>query len=74
MTQIDPTINLTRANTCAINKGVLDKKGYPTRCPVRIFVDNSLLLAIGHRLIKMALAALIEAIFVIKGKPDTAIR
>ena len=42
--------------------------------PARIFVDDSLLLAIGCCLTEMAIAALIEAIFVIMGKPDTAIR
>jgi hypothetical protein len=71
---IDPMIKLTRATACPINLGVLDKKGVTKKRPVRIFVDNSLLLAIGCCLMEMALAALIEAIFVIMGKPDAAIR
>jgi hypothetical protein len=71
---IDPTIKLTQATACAINTGVLGEKGEATQRPARIFVDDSLLLAIGCRLMELALAALIEAIFVIMGKPDAAIR
>jgi hypothetical protein len=71
---IDPTIKLTQATACAINTGVLDKNGATKKWPARIFAENSLLLAIGCRLMEMALASLIEAIFVIMGKPDTAIR
>ena len=44
---IDPTIKLTSATACAVNKGVLDKKGVAKVCLARIFVDDSLLLAIG---------------------------
>ena len=69
----DPTIKLTRATACAVNKDVLDKKGVAKICQSRIFVDDYLLLAIGQRIMVMALAALIEAIFVIMGEPDAAI-
>jgi len=71
---IDPSIELTKEVACSINKGVLDDQGVAQPHPARIFVDNSLLLAISHWLMKMALAALIEAIFVVMGEPDTAIR
>ena len=71
---IDPTIKLTRATACKINTGVLEKEGAAKKRPARIFVKNSLLLAIGCHLMEMALTALIEAIFVIMGKPDAAIR
>ena len=40
----------------------------------RIFVNNSLLLAIRWQIMEMDVASLIEAIFVIMGKADTAIR
>ena len=70
----NPTIKLTQATACAINTGVMDKNGAATKRPARIFVDNSLLLEIGLRLMEMALASLIEAIFVIMVKPDAAIR
>ena len=71
---IDPWVELTRAVACAINQGVLDKKGVTRPRPARIFVDDSLLLAVGQMLMMMALAALIEAIFVVMGEPDTDIR
>ena len=71
---IDPTVKLMRATACAVNRGILDKKGVAKLFPARIFVDNSLLLEICRRLMQMALTALIEAIFVIMGNPDTAIR
>ena len=72
--EIDPLVKLTKAFACSINKGVLGKRGVEQPRPARIFVDNSLLLAISQLLMKMALAALIEAIFVVLGEPDTAIR
>ena len=71
---IYPSVDLTRAVACAINQGVLDNQGVARPRPARIFFDNSLLLAISQMLIMMALAALIEAIFVVMGEPDTAIR
>ena len=71
---INPTIKLTRVAACAINAGVLDKTGAPKKWPARIFVDDSMLLAIGRHLMDMALAVLIKAIFVIMGKPETTIR
>jgi len=70
---IDPSVELTRAFACAINQGVLDDQGVAQQRPERIFVDNSLLLAISRLLMKMALATLIEAIFVVMGDPDTVI-
>ena len=71
---IDPSVELTRAVACAINQGVLDDQGVAQPCPARIFIDNSLLLAISRLIMMMALAALIKAIFVVMGEPDTAIR
>ena len=71
---IDPRVKLTRAVACAINQGVLYKKGVARPHPARIFVDNSLLLAVSRMLMMMAFAALIEAIFVVMGEPDTDIR
>jgi len=70
---VDPTIKLVRATACAINTGVLDEKGVAKVSPARIFVNKSLLLAICWKKMEMALAALIEAIFVIMGESDTAL-
>jgi hypothetical protein len=71
---IDPSVVLTKAVACAINQGVLDDKGVARPRPARIFVDDSLLLAISKGIMMMSLAALIEAIFVVMGVPDTSIR
>ena len=72
--KIDPSAKLTKAIACPINKGILDKKGVVQPRLARICVNDSLLLAISRLLMTMAHAALIEAIFVVMGKPDTAIR
>ena len=69
----DPLVVLTKAVACAINQGVLDDTGVARPRPARIFVDNSLLLAISRWIMLMALAALIEEIFDVMGEPDTAI-
>jgi hypothetical protein len=71
---IDPSVVLTKAVACAITQGVLDGTGVARPRPARIFVDDSLLLAISRWLMMMALAALIEAIFVVMGEPNTAIQ
>jgi hypothetical protein len=70
---IDLSIDLTKAVACSIKKGVLDNQRVAQPRPARIFVDDCLLLAISQLLMKMALAALIEAIIVVLGEPDMAI-
>ncbi len=42
--------------------------------PARIYIDDALVLALSKCHMKQVLAALIEAIFVIMGKPDTRVR
>jgi hypothetical protein len=69
----DPSVALTKAVACAINQGVLDDTGAARPLPARIFVDDSLLLATSRWTMMMNLAALIEAIFVVMGEPDTSI-
>ena len=71
--EIDPSVKLTKAIACSINKGVLDKRGVAQPPPARIFVNDSLMLLISRLLMTMALAALIEEILFVMGKPDTAI-
>ena len=71
---IYPLVVLTKAVACAINQGVLSNTGVARPRPERIFVDDSLLLAISRWIMLMALAALIKAIFVVMGEPDTSIR
>jgi hypothetical protein len=71
---IDPLVELTRAVACTINQGFLDDQGVAQPRLARIFVNDSLLLADSRMLMMMALAALIEAIFIVMGEPDTEIR
>ncbi len=65
----DPTTEITPAFPCVINKGTLD-----ARLPARIYVDDALLLGLSRRQMELKLAALIKAIFVIMGTPDTTVR
>ena len=64
----DPTAKITRAFPCLINTGILE-----THLPARIYVDDALMLALSRRHMELILAALIEAIFVIMGTPDTTV-
>jgi hypothetical protein len=65
----DPTAKITQAFPCLINTGTLD-----AHLPARIYVHDALLLGLLRRKMDLKLAALIEAIFVIMGKPDTTVR
>jgi hypothetical protein len=65
----DQTAKITQAFPCLINTGILD-----AHLPARIYVDDALLLALSRRHMELVLAALIEAIFVIMGAPDTTVR
>ncbi len=44
------------------------------KLPARIYIDDALVLALSKCHMKQVFAALIEAIFVIMGKPDTRVR
>jgi hypothetical protein len=72
--EIDPSAELTSAFSCTINCGIMDDAKNRIDLPARIYVDNALMLAldIGH--MKMVLAAMIEAIFVVMGEPDVVVR
>ena len=65
----DQTAKITQAFSCLINTGILD-----AHLPARIYVDDALLLALSRRHMELVLAALIKAIFVIMGAPDTTVR
>ena len=64
----DQTAKITPAFPCLINTGTRD-----VHLPARIYVDDALLLGLSRRQMELKLAALIEAIFVIMGEPDTAV-
>ncbi len=67
----DPTALITQAVRCSINKGTFDAQGNRMKLPAIIYVDDALVLALSKCHMKQVLAALIKAIFVIMGKPDT---
>ena len=69
----DPTVSITQAIRCSINKGTFDAQGNRMKLPARIYVDDALVLALSKCHMKQVLTALIEAIFVIMGKPDTRV-
>ena len=73
----DPNAKITPDVPCLMNKGTLDYKGNRSKLPARMYVDDALMLALSNLgskcHMKLVLAALIEAIFVIMGKPDTAV-
>jgi hypothetical protein len=70
--EVDPSIKLTP--TCTINRGIIDDAGNRIDLPVLIYVDNALMLALDIEHIKRVLAARIEAIFVVMGEPNVAVR
>jgi hypothetical protein len=57
-----------------MNKGTLEAHGNRAKLPARIYVDDALMLALSRGHMEQMLAALIEAIFAIMGKPDTTVR
>ncbi len=63
-----------KAKACSINRGVLDLLGNPISRPVRMYVDNGLIAAIGRTAMEVSLAAVIEAIFAVMGEDNPAIR
>jgi hypothetical protein len=69
----DPTAKIIPAFPCSINKGTLEAHGNRAKLPARIYVDDALMLALSRGHIEQVLAALIEAIFAIMGKPDTTV-
>jgi hypothetical protein len=69
----DPAPDLARAIPCLINTGVLDNQGNRVPLPARIYVNDALTLATSKENMEQVLAALIEAIFVVMGTPDTSV-
>jgi hypothetical protein len=72
--EIDPSAELTPAFSCTINRGIMDDAGKRRDLPACIYVDDGLMLALNADHMKMVLAATIEAIFIVMGKPDVAVR
>jgi len=72
--EIDPSAELTPAFSCTINCGIMDDAGKRRDLPACIYVNNALMLALDANHMKMVLAATIEAIFIVMGEPDVAVR
>ncbi len=72
--ETNPTASITQVIPCLMNKGTLDAQGNRAKLPARIYVDDALVLALSKCHMMQVLAALIEAIFVIMGKPDTTVQ
>ena len=72
--EIDLTMKITPAIACAILCGLPENLKSKIRQKACIFVDDALMLALCPAHIEWMLAALIEAIFVVMGKPDTVLR
>ncbi len=71
---IDPNATKVQAFPCAINRGIIDKNGKRINFPARIYVDDALMHATSIEQMKMVLAAMIEAIFTVMGKPNDSVR
>ena len=72
--EIDPTVKITSAVACAIRRGLPAKLKSKIRQKACIFVDDALMLALCRSHMERVLGALIEAVFVVMGEPDTALR
>lgn len=64
---------LVAANPCSRNSGVLDSTGRPANTPLHTFVDDALMADTRDRIMR-AMAASIEALYIILGFPDTEVR
>ncbi len=71
---LDPAPDLAKVVPCLINTGVLNYQGMKVPLPLRIYVDDALILATSKESMEQVLASLIEAIFVVMGAPDTSVR
>ena len=70
----DPNVRLTPAVESNQTEGPSPNSTDTIQRPARIYVDDALLFALSVKKMKLALAALIEAIFTVMGEPDTEIR
>ncbi len=67
-------IELVQAFSCNINPGIKEKPGIITPLSANIYVDDILAAAAYKKYMERLHAAIIEAIFIVCGRPDTSIR
>ncbi len=72
--EIDPSTKLTPTFSCTINHGFIDDARNRIDFPASIYVSDPSMLALEVDHMKMVLTAMIEAIFVVMGKPNVAVR
>jgi hypothetical protein len=72
--EIDPSAKLTPTFSCTINPGIIDDAKNWIDLPASIYVDNALMLALDIDHMKIVLAAMVKAIFVVMGKPNVPVR
>ena len=70
----EPLQKPVRAVKCPLNPGVIEESGNQINHPSGIWVDDILIAAVGVEAMKMALAAVIEAIFVVLGPSNVEMR
>jgi hypothetical protein len=63
--EIDPSAQLTPAFSCTINRGIIDDARNWIDLPACIYVNDALMFALDVNHMKMVLAAMIKAIFVV---------
>ena len=63
----------TRAKECALNPGMLESPGNQISRPARIWVDDTLIVAVGVTAMNMV-TTVIESIFVVLGNPNLKYR
>ena len=71
---LDESRTLTRAASCEMNPGVVGPDGTIQNPRADMYVDDALLACVGRKRMELALAATIEAIFVVMGRPKPSIR
>jgi hypothetical protein len=69
----NPHVLITHAYPCTINGGIINENGIRLDLLARIYVDDVLILMNDRAHMETVLASAIEAIFVVMGKPDTAV-
>ncbi len=60
--------------SCTINRGIIDISRNQNDLPAHIYVDDALMLALDVDHMKIVLAAMIKAIFVVIGEPNVVVR
>jgi hypothetical protein len=64
-----PDEKFTKAKPCSINKGYRDENGNRKATPARMYVDDALFIA-AYDQMKRMLRAIVEAIFIVCGRPE----